>query len=195
MSNLHKILGPLACSLGGLLALPAHADLVATLSPSVLTAPASVAFGNSNVTPGTLATAAGLNYNFRDAFGFTLTGASDVTSLVVALNVIAPGGGFGVSNLQVTVVEAAVATAALFPWLTLTTPVTPDIQQVTAVLPTTALLSGVAYQLLVRGFVNQPGSYSGVLSATAPAAVPLPATLPLLVAGVAALGAARRRKA
>ncbi|MEY8688525.1 MAG: FxDxF family PEP-CTERM protein [Leptothrix sp. (in: b-proteobacteria)] len=195
--SISRLAAGLLCAGLALAATSARADLTQTLSAPAVSAPASIAFANGNVqsTVASTVTVAGLNYNFVDRYDFALAAGADITSIAVAFNVAAGTQSFGVSNLQLTLLDTSVSTTPLFNWLTVNTPITSTITQVSAVLPTASYPANNSYQLVVRGLVSQPGSYSGVLTASSvPAAVPLPAALPLLFAGFGALGAVARRR-
>lgn len=171
----------------------AHADLVGTLAGSPLSAPGNVSFHNDNVQVGTISTSgAGVTYNFLDQWQFSLSPSlANVAALVASINFTAGAGGpqlFGISNLQVNLVSNPVSGPPLVSWLTVTSPVA-GLQQQVALIPSSTLAAG-NYTLQVRGTVALPGAYSGSLIVDA---VPLPATLPLLLAGVSVIGWLGRR--
>ena len=174
----------------------AQADLVTnlgTLNPSTHTsfANAAVAVGSTVVGP--------IAYNFLDKFNFSLVTPADVASIIATINFSAGAGGvplFGISDLQVNLRQVLPSSSLLLvSWLTVTTPA-PGLQQVVALTPSSTLSAG-DYSLAVRGVLAAPGSYSGSLIAMTPAAVPVPAALPLLILGLGALGGGagvRRRR-
>ena len=178
------VLAALACW-GGL----AHADLVSALG--TITPNGTVAFSNSNVTSGTVASP----YNFLDRWSFTLGADASVSSIAATIYFTGPSGSptFGISNLQVNLVSNPVSGPPLVSWLTVTTPA-PGLNQLVALVPPSPLGAG-NYFLEVRGTVATPGAYSGSLIAS-PSVVPLPAALPLLLSGLGAFGVfgARRRR-
>jgi hypothetical protein len=164
----------------------AHADYASDLGD--ITAPASVLFNNST---STLLSVSALPqqapYNFVDRWSFTLVGQANVTSLVAAFNFgSGPGTTFGISNLQVNLLNAlgAVATG----WLSVNT--SGPFTQLVSVTPSTGLTEG-DYTLQVRGqLLAPPASYAGTLIAAGapPIVTPLPAVLPLLLAGLGFFG-------
>ena len=175
----------------------AQADLVPVGNLGTLTPSAHVSFANPNVTVGTVATVGAITYNFLDQYVFNLAASADVSALVATINFVAGPSGpslFGVSNLQVNLWQVPLVGSPLVSWLSVTSPGA-GLEQVIALVPPSPLVAG-AYELQVRGVLTSPGSYSGSLIAAAPAAVPLPAALPMLVIGLGALGAvgARRRE-
>lgn len=176
------------CSAGA-----AHADYTSNLGD--ITAPASVAFANDTGTHLSLTSLSLPNpYNFIDRWTFVLTNGASVTSLVAAFMFDDGAGGlptFGISNLQVNLLNAAGVVATS--WLTVNTS-TPFTQSV-AITPAAGLVAGT-YTLQVRGHIEgSPAAYSGsLIAAGAPSAVPLPAALPLMAAGLALFGAAARRR-
>ncbi len=173
----------------------ARADFVGILQPGPIDAGTSVAFANSNVVPGT--TSSDGLYNFLDEWTFTLNGSFEVSSIAAAINFRDPDGNamlFGISNLQVNLVTNPPSGSPIVSWLSVSMPTT-GLQSVVALTPTSALGAG-NYALEIRGDVVQPGSYSGSLLAQPLAAVPLPRSMGLFVAGlgVFALGVRRRHE-
>jgi hypothetical protein len=168
----------------------ARADLVPVGDLGLVSAPGAKAFSNSNVTVGTITTSGPITYNFLDKWRFSLDALASISSIVAAINFTDASGSavlFGISNLQVNLVSDPVSGPPLVSWLTVSTPAA-GLQQLVALVPP-APLAGGNYMLEVRGTVSQPGAYSGSLIAnTPPSVVPLPAALPLLLAGLAALG-------
>jgi preprotein translocase subunit SecG len=182
--------GLLLCTLLG--ASTARADFVSVLQSTPVSASTSVAFQNSNVTPGTVS-ADGV-YNFLDKWTFTLDGAFLVSSIAAAINFTDASGRvvlLGISNLQVNLLGDPPTGSPLVSWLTVTTPVS-GLQQSVALIPPSALGAG-NYALEVRGTVTQPGAYSGSVIAQPVQAVPLPSTLALFACGIMAIGFASNR--
>lgn len=171
----------------------AQADYTGSLG--TITAPASVAFANDSGSHLSLSSLTLPNpYNFIDRWNFVLSGDASVTSLVAAFLFDDGAGGlstFGISNLQVNLLNAAGVVATSWRTVNTSGPFTQSI----AITPTAGLVPG-NYTLQIRGHLEgAPASYSGSLIAAGVSAVPLPAALPLMVAGLAAFGvAARRRK-
>jgi len=184
----------LAAALGG--SGLAHADFTGSLGS--ITPPATPAVINSAVTIGTTTTTPGPNpitYNFLDTWTFTLTADAHVGSITTTFNFgTSPGPGFtfGITNLQVNLSTNPISGPPLVSWLTVT-PAGPGFTSSVALIPASPLLAG-NYKLDIRGTLASPGSYGGTLIANA---VPLPAALPLFLAGLGALGvkAARKRAA
>jgi hypothetical protein len=154
-----------------------------------ITAPATVAFGDSNFTAGLNGAGAGgysatngaLSYNFQDVFTFTLNPSANVSALAADIYFADASGAavlFGVSNLEMKVNGPSGQFQA---WTTVSNPASGLFQEI-ALLPTAALTSGI-YTLTVRGLVAGSGSYSGSVLA----AVPLPGVLLLLLSGLAGL--------
>jgi len=163
----------------------AHADFVGNLGP--ITAPASLAFSNSTATNLAVGTLAAPNYNFNDRWTFNLGGDANLTSLVAAFSFADT---FGISNIQVNLLNAMGVVATGWQTVTLNGPFTTTV----SVTPTQGLTAG-DYTLQVRGqLLNPPASYSGTLIAATPDTVPLPAALPLLLMGQGLFGAAAKRK-
>lgn len=182
----------LLCVLGLTLTGGAQADTVMALGS--ITAPATSAFSNSAVTLHATLPELISPYNFLDQITFTLTTGAAITSLTASFNFTEPGSGpvptFGIDNLQVNLLDAS--SAVVSPgWLTVT-PGSPFTSLISTT-PTATLAAG-DYTLQVRGTLYEPGSYSGTLIAAAPAAVPLPAALPLLALGLGALGVTGKRR-
>ena len=171
----------------------ARADMVSVLQPGPISASSSVAFHDSNVQPGTLATQNGINYNFLDSWTFSLDGSFLVSSIAAAIDFTDPSGQsvlFGVQDLQVNLLTNPASGAPLVSWLTVSAPVA-GLQQSVALIPPHALGAG-NYMIEVRGFVTQPGSYSGSLIAQ-PSPVPVPPSAALFACGLLAIGFASSR--
>jgi len=164
----------------------AHADYVSNLG--AINAPASIAFTNSTDTNLSVGTIVAPLYNFRDRWNFTLGDNANLTSLVASFSF---AGTFGIDNIQVNLLNAAGVVALGWQNVSMNGPFTTTV----SVTPVSGLTAG-DYTLQVRGLLlNPPASYSGNLIAAAPAVVPVPAALPLLLLGLGALGAvARKRK-
>lgn len=179
---------------GGLLgAGAARADFVSVLQPGPISASTSVAFHNSDVQAGTLASQSGVSYNFLDSWTFSLDGSFLVSSIAAAINFTDASGNnvlFGIDNLQVNLVTNPVSGTPLVSWLSVSAP-TAELQQTVALVPPSALGAG-NYMVEVRGFVTQPGSYAGSLIAQ-PSPVPVPQSSALFACGLLALGFASSR--
>ncbi|MCR5881900.1 FxDxF family PEP-CTERM protein [Rhizobacter sp. J219] len=173
----------------------AHADYTGSLGS--ITAPAAVAFANDTGTHLSLSSLSLPSpYNFIDRWTFALSGSASVTSLVAAFMFDDGAGGlptFGISSLQVNLLNAAGVVVTGWRTVNTSTPFTQSI----VITPTVGLVAG-DYTLQVRGHLEgTPAAYAGsLIAAGAPAAVPVPATLPLLAVGLSLLGltAHRRRK-
>ena len=171
----------------------AQADSVGPLG--TIAAPVSLAFSSSTAASTlTLHTGTPLAspYNFLDAWTFTLGTSSNVTSLVAAFNFGGGGPGtFGIDNLQVNLLDS-LNNVVVSGWQTVTN--NSAFSSIVSVTPSTGLAAG-SYSLQVRGtLLADPASYAGTLIAATPATVPLPAALPLLLAGVGVLGAVGGRR-
>lgn len=165
----------------------ARADFVSQLQPAPIAASTSVAFQNSNVVPGTT-TPDGV-YNFLDRWTFNLDGSFLVSSIAAAINFTDASGQselFGITNLQVNLVNTTSSGAPLVSWLTVSAPAS-GLQQTVALIPPSALGAGT-YAMDVRGFVTQPGSYSGSLLAQPLRPVPLPTSGALFASALMAVG-------
>jgi hypothetical protein len=163
----------------------AHADFVGSLGP--IAAPANVAFLNNNVTAsGTLPA------TFLDQWTFSLVSPATVSSLAAAFSFGGPAA-FGITNLQVNLLDATLGTVASG-WQTVS--VNGPFTQTVSITPAAGLTAD-NYTLQVRGtLIGAPAAYSGSLIAAAPTSVPLPAAMPLLLVGLAVLrGVGRRRPA
>ena len=172
----------------------ARADLVSVLQPGPIAASTSVAFHDSNVQAGTLATQTGVDYNFLDSWTFTLDGSFLVSSIAAAINFTDPSGQsvlFGIEHLQVNLLTNPASGSPLVSWLTVSSPAA-GLQQTVALIPPSALGAG-DYTVEVRGFVTQPGAYSGSLIAQPLAPVPVPPSSALLACGLLAIGFASSR--
>ena len=171
----------------------AQADLVSVLPGSPVAPPATAAFSNTNVTLGTLSTVGSITYNFLDTWTFALAADAQVGSITTTFDFGATSSGtpptFGISNLQVRLGTTPPTSPSLVSWLNVT-PAGPGVTSSVALIPITPLLAG-NYQLQVRGTMGPSGAYGGSVIVSA---VPLPAALPLFLAGLGALGvnAARR---
>lgn len=173
----------------------AHADYTGSLGS--ITAPASVAFANDTGSHLSLSSLTLPSpYNFIDRWTFALSGSASVTSLVASFLFDDGAGGlptFGISSLQVNLLNAAGVVVTGWRTVTTSTPFTQSI----VITPATGLVAG-DYTLQVRGHLEgTPASYSGsLIAAGTPSTVPAPAALPLLAVGLSLLGvtAHRRRK-
>lgn len=175
----------------------AQADSAFNFTPFSVTAPASRDFGSSTinqlavgtVVPGPPAT------NFLDTWNFLLTNSATIDSLVATINFTGAGGSVtqGIDNLALSLVgpggpvfgtSFAVNSAGK--------------QNLFSFLATSGSFSPGAYSLQVRGQLvglpSLPSSYAGTLTAN-PTVVPLPAALPLLLAGLGVMGFLGRRRA
>ncbi len=183
----------LAAALGG--SGLAHADLVSSLPGGPITPPATVAFSNTSVNSGPSApvTVGAITYNFLDTWTFTLAADAQLGSITTTFDfgAITPSAPptFGISNLQVRLSATPPSGPSLVSWLTVT-PAGPGFTSSVALIPVSPLLAG-NYQLQVRGTVGSSGAYGGSVIANA---VPLPAALPLFLAGLGALGVKGARK-
>ena len=163
----------------------AHADFNSSLGP--ISAPASLAFSNATDSHLSIGTLAAPDYNFLDRWTFNLGGDANLTSLVAAFSFADT---FGISNIQVNLLDAIGVVATGWQTVTMSGPFATTV----SVTPASPLAVG-NYTLQVRGHIlGAPASYSGTLIAAAPAVVPLPAALPLLLVGLGAFGAVGKRK-
>lgn len=171
----------------------AQADYTGNLG--TIAAPAAVAFANHSGSNLSLSSLSLPNpYNFIDRWTFVLSGNASVTSLVAAFMFDDGAGGlptFGISSLQVNLLNAA--GVVVTGWRTVTTS-TPFTQSV-VITPTVGLVAG-NYTLQIRGHLEgAPAAYAGsLIAAGSPAVVPVPAALPLMALGLALFGAAARRR-
>jgi hypothetical protein len=176
----------------------AHADYVGVLSGTPITAPASLGFHNDTGTNLTsVGTVAVAPYNFLDKWSFELSSLASVSSITAVINFLDGANAvlFGIDNLQVNLINDPAFGPSGLPivsWATVSTPA-PNVQQVIA-FTSPALLAGGHFLLEVRGTIVGSAAYAGTLIANPPA-VPAPATLPLLLMGLAALGVAAKRGA
>lgn len=179
----------LAAALGG--SGLAHADFIGSLGS--ITPPATVAFSNSVVTTGFTSIVGPITYNFLDRWDFTLTADAQLGSITTTFDFGASTPSapptFGISNLQVRLSTNPASGPSLVSWLTVT-PSGPGFTSSVALIPVSPLLAG-DYTLDIRGTLASPGSYGGTVIANA---VPLPAALPLFLAGLGALGVKGARK-
>lgn len=186
-----------ALALCALAAQPAQADLIAALSTTAITAPASLGF-SASTTAGTLTvgTTSVTPYNFLDSWTFTLAADANVGALVGSFNFTDGSGNVisGVENLQLRLRGPGPSgPVSLVTWQTVNNYV--GFQTLFSYVMPTVSAAGT-YALEVRGTINAPiggsAAYSGTLSALA-APVPLPAAAPLLALALAGLAAMRRK--
>jgi hypothetical protein len=185
-------------ALGLLVAAPAaRADYSFNFNPFTVTAPDSRNFGNStnplSNPVGTLAAGASPP-NFLDYWNFELTNTADIGSFVGSINFTDGVGGpvtQGINNLELRLVGPSgtvFGSGTVF-----NIPLVPQ-QQVFSVVAQNGSFDPGLYRLEVRGeLVGSTSSYGGKLNAI-PAAVPLPAALPLLLAGLGLMGFVGRRR-
>lgn len=173
----------------------ANADFDFTLAPSPITAPAVLTFSNATF-PGNLATGStGTGFNFTDTWFFTLSTSATVSGLAAAFRFDSSSAPtFGIGNLQVNLLDVTNSFTVVSGWQTVT-PGDPFTHTL-SVTPAAGLVAGNTYALQVRGLLlAPPAAYTGSLIAAAtPTVVPLPAALPLLVAGLGLMGLFARRK-
>ncbi len=183
-------MGSVAAAL--LLASPAAwADLVSSLFPSPVTAPAALGFSNST-TSGLLNTngfgsaspvETGPTYNFSDRWTFTLADNADVGGLAGTFNFVDAQGiavTQGIENLQMRLFGPG-TNPSVVGWQSVAN-LAPNVQYLFSIVSPTPFMAG-NYSVDVRGrLVGGAASYSGTLNVIAP--VPLPAALPLLGAGL-----------
>ena len=150
---------------------------------------------------GSAATSSGGPWNFQDSYNFVTPTSAQASSAVISIGSTIPA---GLSNLQIRIINGATVSAAT-PQLGAPTNgvVTGDgwtsynfaNGSYSFTLPA-GLTAGNDYILQVRGeaTTSASSSYGGTLTFTA---VPLPASLPMLLSGLAGLGlvGARRRRA
>lgn len=191
MMNQRRIAGTALAALAAA-APQAHADFVFTLAPSPIIAPAAVGFSNSTsfgtLTPGTITASPATN--FKDIWNFALASGADVGAFVGSLNFTDGNGNVtvGISNLQLALLGP---NGTIQGWSSSIT--NTGIQQVFSIIAPTNFFAPGNYALQVRGLLEGPTSaYAGTLQAVS--AVPLPATAPLLGAGLAFAGSAWRRR-
>ena len=170
----------------------ARADFATVLQPGPIAMSTAVGFHDSDVTVGT--TTADNAYNFLDSYTFTLDGSFQVSTIAAAIDLRDAGGGavlFGITNLQVNLLQLQPAATLLVSWATVSMPAT-GLEQTVALVPPSTLGAG-NYALQVRGNVTRPGAYSGSLLAEPVSPVALPNTSALLACGILALGFASAR--
>jgi hypothetical protein len=165
---------------------------VGTGAQTVLPNPTAIAFANSY----SAATVGipGTGYGFYDDYIFSIPTEAKVSSVATTLGF---GGTFNISDLQERLFKFDGNALPV-----LGTPVGGStdsfglpigLQGALSILPNTILAAGT-YVLQIRGNVtgSAGGSYAGMLSLVP---VPLPAALPMLLAGLAVLGGVARRRA
>lgn len=173
----------------------ASADFVGALSAQPVTAPVALSFSN-NTFSGLLTssgTVAAAPYNFIDHWNFTLAADADVGGFTGTFNFTDSTGNSvtnGIDNLQMRLLGPSFT---LVGWRSVNP--LPGIQQVISLVSPTFFRPG-NYAVEVRGtLLGNASSYAGTLQAQVPVAVPVPAALPLLSAGLLGLaGFTRRRK-
>lgn len=176
----------------------AQADYSFNFTPFTVTAPDSRNFGNSTNPAsnpvGTLA-AGTTPPNFLDFWHFELTNTAAIGSFVGSINFTDGLGGpvtQGISNLELRLVGPS---GTVFgSGAAVNIPVMPAQQQLFSIVAQSGYFAPGLYRLEVSGqLVGPTSSYAGTLNAT-PAVVPLPAALPLLLAGLGVMGFLGRRR-
>ena len=188
-----------ALALLTLAATAARADYSFSFNPFTVTAPDSRNFGNStnplSNPVGTL-TAGTSPPSFLDFWNFELSNTAAIGSFVGSINFTNGFGGpvtQGISSLELRLVGPG---GTVFgSGSVINFPVAPAQQQLFSIAAPSGYFSPGVYQLQVSGqLVGATSSYAGTLNAT-PTVVPLPAALPLLLAGLGAMGFVGRRRA
>jgi hypothetical protein len=174
--------------------------LTGTGQTNTPTVPGSDFYGNTFTSPtSTIAGSPAPGFGFYDDFLFTIDSAV-ISSITSTINL---GSILGINNLQVRLYNAAGNSplpvlgppvgGVIDAW---STPInySPGMTGIVSVLDAVILQPGT-YVLEVRGnvFGSSGGSYAGTIN-LAPT-VPLPAALPLLLAGLGLLGAVARQRA
>jgi hypothetical protein len=162
-------------------------------SGTTLAVPGSYTYANTFAGGVGLSTIAGATSGFFDDYVFTITGAS-ANSVTSTINL---GDTLAIDGLQVALFDYTLGQAVpvsgpalITGWSTAIN--SGGVAATISVIPQTTLAPGT-YALEVQGTVTGTagGSYSGTLNL---APVPLPATLTLMISGVAGLGLWGRRR-
>jgi hypothetical protein len=151
-----------------------------------------------NAAPGSF-----LTWNFQDNYGFTTpAGGAQVSAVTVSF---ALPSNIGTSNLEARIITDSAPTASnlvglnsagvvtiVDGWTNVTATTSGGLTLYQAVLNTSSLAANTAFYLQVRGAAGTAAGYSGTVTFTA---VPLPATLGMLLSAMGAMLVLGRRRA
>jgi hypothetical protein len=161
----------------------------------------SVSYGNSFTSiPSTLpgiGPLPAIQYNFLDAYGFSVAPAGSFSSITASISINLggpnPSPSFGITNIQARLAQVSPSAATILQAWSAPVNAAPGVTSETVVLAPAFNLGAGSYELQIRGVVvgTSGGSYGGSLNITP---VPEPEGMAMMLAGLGLIAGIVRRR-